>query len=241
MAKRPHEPARPRVQLLLTVEPGQGGEALLAAALEAAPISAVILKPAPGHGLSAPEVKTLIARGQKAGAAVLIADDAQLARVVRADGVYLTWQGPRGKGGLEQDFEAESELDDPAHERALDAQIARVDEARDIVGGQAIVGVEVADTRDSAMRLGETSVDFVAFGQPDAGVRRAFVTWWAEVFEVPCVALDAYVEDGDEMTAALLAHAGAEFVEIVARAGSRPDDIKAGVAAVADAVGAIDG
>lgn len=244
MARQPKQPALPAVQLMLTVTPGIGAQARLSAALRAATVSAVCLKPGPGQGLSAGELKPLVALAQAAGAAVLIADDAHLARIVRADGVHFTWQGPRGADGLDQAFPAETDHDadlDPAHVHAIEAQLQRIEEAREILGQTAIVGATAANTREAAMRLGEAAIDYLAFDQADAETQLAFVTWWAEVFQVPCVALGAYREAGDEMSAAVLAHGGVDFLEIETGANDAPEAVAAAVAAVADAVGLVDG
>jgi len=86
--------------------------------------------------------------------------------------------------------------------------------------------------------LAEAGADYIAFGAPahlngrDKGrVRRdELVAWWAEIFEVPCVAFD--VETGEE--AERLTRAGAEFVAVELPAGatvSATRDLVAGIAA----------
>ena len=66
------------------------------------------------------------------------------------------------------------------------------------------------------MAAAEAGADYVMFGEPDAdGDRPAFaaieerVAWWAEVFEAPCV---AYAASLDEV--APLVEAGADFVAL---------------------------
>lgn len=66
------------------------------------------------------------------------------------------------------------------------------------------------------MTAGELGADYVMFGEPDAAGRRpAFDTtlertdWWAQLFEPPCVAFAASL---DEVEA--LAEAGADFIAI---------------------------
>jgi thiamine-phosphate pyrophosphorylase len=66
------------------------------------------------------------------------------------------------------------------------------------------------------MIAAERGADYVMFGEPNReGERPAAeavlerVAWWAEVFEVPCV---AYAASADEIEA--LAQAGADFVAV---------------------------
>jgi thiamine-phosphate pyrophosphorylase len=90
--------------------------------------------------------------------------------------------------------------------------------------------------------LGEAGADYVGFGVPEgvkdtdgARARRLeLISWWAEVFEIPCVAFDvAAPEDADR-----LARAGADFIGLRLRAGEAPADVTARIRAVADAIGA---
>jgi thiamine-phosphate pyrophosphorylase len=91
--------------------------------------------------------------------------------------------------------------------------------AREVLGPRAIVGADAGRSRHDAMSLGEAGADYVGFGIPahvgDRGTARErqldLVEWWSELFEVPCVALDA---DRDDLAA--LAGAGADFVALSA-------------------------
>src|SRR5262245_44697901 len=76
-------------QLYAVVEAGEGALARLEAALEAAPIASVLIRPAADATLEAGAAAPLIELAQKAGAAALLAGDAGLARTLRADGVHL--------------------------------------------------------------------------------------------------------------------------------------------------------
>jgi thiamine-phosphate pyrophosphorylase len=77
-----------------------------------------------------------------------------------------------------------------------------------------IAGCGGLATRHDAMLAGESGADYVMFGEPN-GHRPPFdavldrVTWWTEIFQVPCV---GYAADVDEVAA--LARAGAEFVGV---------------------------
>jgi thiamine-phosphate pyrophosphorylase len=79
-----------------------------------------------------------------------------------------------------------------------------------------IAGVGGLATRHDAMVAGEAGADYVMFGEPDPqGHKPSFqavldrVTWWAEIFEPPCI---GYASDLDEVTA--LGRAGADFVAL---------------------------
>ena len=79
-----------------------------------------------------------------------------------------------------------------------------------------IAGCGGLATRHDAMLAAEAGADYVMFGEPDtAGHRPGFeavldrVSWWAEVFEAPCV---GFATSLDEVEA--LARAGADFVAL---------------------------
>ena len=79
-----------------------------------------------------------------------------------------------------------------------------------------IAGAGGLVTRDDAMFAGEAGADYVMFGEPDAaGKSPSFeaiverVAWWAEIFEIPCV---AFAETADQ--ASELARAGADFIAL---------------------------
>jgi thiamine-phosphate pyrophosphorylase len=95
-----------------------------------------------------------------------------------------------------------------------------------------IAGVGGLHTRHDAMTAGEAGADYVMFGDPDeAGNRASFdaiidrVGWWAEVFEVPCVAYAAQLEEIDALAAA-----GADFVAIGGAAFDDPRGLKTALA-----------
>ncbi len=163
----------------------------LAAVLEAARPATVLIAPKDGEALTAATARPLLELVQGKDIAALIEGDAQLARTLRADGVHLPW---------DKDIEA------------------RYGEAREILGTRYIIGVDVGRSRHEAMVLAEEGADYIAFGIPahvedreTATARRLeLVTWWSEIFEVPCVAFD--VENVTDAEA--LAAAGADFVAI---------------------------
>lgn len=178
----------------LVIEPGPTAGPRLEAVLAAQPIASVLIVPANGQQLSATLVKPLIDLIQARDTAALLADDAALARTVRADGVHLS-AGPD----------------------VMD----RYTQAREIVGGRAIIGADATGSRHAAMALGEAGVDYIAFGPSDAHVpddgavegpatQAELIAWWSEIFEVPCVATQ--VDDTD--LAQMFAGLGADFVMV---------------------------
>jgi thiamine-phosphate pyrophosphorylase len=79
-----------------------------------------------------------------------------------------------------------------------------------------IVGAGRLVSRHDAMIAGEGGADYVMFGEPDAdGKRPGFdaiaerVSWWAELFQLPCI---AYAASENEIPG--LVRSGADFVAI---------------------------
>lgn len=198
-------------QLFLVVEAGESARDRIAIALAAAPIAAVLITPPSGQVLSEPAAKPLVEQAQAHGAAALLLDDADLARKLRADGVHL-----QHSSGIEDRYHA----------------------AREIVGRSAIVGVHAGKSRHDAMVLAEGGAEYIAFGVPEgvqdsaaARERRLdLVAWWAEIFEVPCVALDVETpEDAAELT-----RVGADFIGMRLPAGEPMSELERRIKAIAD-------
>jgi thiamine-phosphate pyrophosphorylase len=203
--------AEPSCRLYAVVEADGASHERLAAALTVADVASVLIVPGGGGTLDAKGAQPLVELAQRANVAVLIAGDARLARTLKADGVHLD--------------AAES--------------LAAYEEARSLLGARAIVGVDPGISRHDAMTLAEAGADYMAFGAPahlnDRDKARArrdeLVEWWAEIFQIPCVAFD--VETPEE--AARLARTGVDFIavrlarEAPAVAGER-------LAAIADAL-----
>jgi thiamine-phosphate pyrophosphorylase len=117
---------------------------------------------------------------------------------------------------------------DGAHLRNVEA----LKEAVSRLKPKNIAGAGGLYTRHEAMEAGEAGADYVMFGEPDAaGHRPSFdavvdrVEWWAEVFEVPCVAYAAQLE---EIPA--LAGAGADFVAVGEAVFDDPRGVRAALA-----------
>ena len=183
-------------QIYVTIEPGEAALERLAAAFAAAEVASVLITPPTGRALEAGSTRPLIEVAQRHGTAVLLAADARLARSLRADGVHLP---------------AAADLEDVYRS------------ARSILGATGIVGFDAGISRHDAMTLAEAGADYVAFGAPahlkdrekSRERRNELVAWWAEIFQVPCVAFD--VETAQEAEA--LALAGADFVAVTLPAG----------------------
>lgn len=196
--------------LYAVVEAGQGATERLAAALAAGDVAVALVVPGAGATLDAGSAKPLVDMAQRANTAVLLADNWDLARSLRADGVHL--------------------ISSPD----LAASYAQ---ARQALGASGIVGADAGISRHEAMRLAEAGADYIAFAAParlkerdKARMRRnELVAWWGEIFEVPCVAFD--VESADEAEA--LCRAGADFVAVTLAAAQPPDAARDLVAAVA--------
>lgn len=189
----------PRLALLTPYGLGASEAEATAHALEAAcgagDVAAVILRLAAGDERSLINlVKQLAPPAQAGGAAVLVSipgfdgDIVSVAARGGADGVHL----------------------DRADETALRDLRGRLRDGR-ILGTGGVLG-----SRDAAMVAGETGVDYLMFGglfpdgvAPDADEVRERATWWAEIFETPCIAVAAAADE-----VAALAATGAEFVAL---------------------------
>ena len=200
------EPRRAEPRLYLVTPPvGEADDlaAALGSAIGSADIAAVLLKLEPdGERALINRVKTLAALVQPHGAALLLDGHAEIAPRGGADGAHLT--------GIDA-FTAENQSLRPAR----------------------IAGCGGLHTRHDAMLAAERGADYVMFGEPDTiGQRPSFeailerIEWWAEVFEIPCVAFAATPDEVGQ-----LAKSGADFVAI---GGALWDDPRGPAAALAD-------
>lgn len=108
-------------------------------------------------------------------------------------------------------------------------------QARKIVGPDAIVGVTCHDSRHLAMEAGEAGADYVAFGAfyptatkiPKSTADLELLSWWAELFTVPCVAIGGItVENAPPLVAA-----GADFLAVSGGVWNHPRGAAAAVEA----------
>lgn len=186
MDRRESKPPLPRF-ILFTPAIGETGQwmQLLATCCESADIATVILRTASANDeqiLSA--TNSLAPAVQASGAAFLLENHAALAAKSGADGAHLT------------------------NPEIFPSAVALLKPA-------GIVGAAGLLTRHDAMTAGEMGADYVMFGDPSGDKRPAFeftierVKWWAEIFEVPCV---AFATELDEIPA--LVDAGADFIAL---------------------------
>ncbi|PHR62367.1 MAG: thiamine phosphate synthase [Robiginitomaculum sp.] len=124
------------------------------------------------------------------GTIVILNDDPELARELGADGVHV----------------GQSDMS--------------VKAARKILGPDKVIGATAHNSRHLAMEAGEAGADYVAFGAfyPSATKKTEFtatpdlLSWWSDLFELPCVAIGGI----NPQNAGALAEAGADFVALSA-------------------------
>jgi thiamine-phosphate pyrophosphorylase len=95
-----------------------------------------------------------------------------------------------------------------------------------------IAGIGGLETRHDAMIAAESGADYVMFGdnaRPSLDALLERVSWWAQVFEIPCV---AYATELDEVSR--LVDAGADFVAIGDAVFSDPRGVAVAVADAGD-------
>jgi thiamine-phosphate pyrophosphorylase len=185
MTARRSELVRPRPRLYLVTPATTDAGTLkfdLLAALDSADIAAVLLRlPADDDRALINRVKAIAPVVQKFEAALILDGHPQIVARSGADGAHLT--------GL-----------------------AAFEEAVGALKPDRIAGIGGIESRHDAMVAAESGADYVMFGdnaRPSFEALVERVSWWAEVFEVPCV---AYATALDEI--APLADAGADFVAI---------------------------
>ena len=190
MTSRPNkvEP-RPKPRLYLVTPLVADADAFapqLAAALGAGDVAAVLLR------LSDADERTMINTAKALGrvvqdkeVAVLLDGHADLVARAGVDGAHL-------------------------------AGLAEFTEALEQLKPDRIAGAGRMETRHDAMTAAELGCDYVMFGEPDdSGERPAFdaveerVSWWAEVFEAPCVGYAASAAEVEP-----LVKAGADFIAL---------------------------
>ncbi|MGD9925802.1 MAG: thiamine phosphate synthase [Pseudorhodoplanes sp.] len=185
MTSRPSELVRPEPRLYLVTPVTADVQVLkhdLLAAFASADIAAVLLRLPDGDDRALINlVKAVAPTAQKADAALILDGHAQIVARSGADGAHLA--------GL----------------AAFEAAASSLKPAR-------IAGIGGLETRHDAMAGAENGADYVMFGDNarpslDAVIER--VAWWSEVFEVPCVAYAASLEEVRP-----LAEAGADFIAV---------------------------
>ncbi|MFZ4601017.1 MAG: thiamine phosphate synthase [Caulobacterales bacterium] len=202
-------PERCRLYLLTPPVLPDGFDATFARVLGAGDVACVQLRL---KGASDDDVlraaERLMPVAQAADAAFLINDRPDLAARIGADGVHVG---------------------------QTDAPYA---EARRILGPDRIIGVTCHASRHLAMESGEAGADYVAFGafypsttkEPAHQADVELLTWWADLMEVPCVAIGGITAENAEP----LVRAGADFLAVAAGVWAHPDGPEAAVRAFND-------
>lgn len=116
-----------------------------------------------------------------------------------------------------------------------------IKEARALLGKDVQIGATCHDSRHFAMEAGEAGVDYVAFGafyetqtkETDHRPEPEILTWWSEMFVLPCVAIGGITAEN----AAPLVEAGADFIAVSSAVWNHPDGEAAGVRAFAEILG----
>ncbi len=183
---------------------------VLSAACAAGDIAAVIVRFAPVSDADlSVRARALMPLAQERNIAFLLHEQASSAAKVGADGAHLSG-----------------------------TQMLR--ESLPILKPGLIAGAGGLASRHDAMLAAEFGADYVMFGEPDAaGKSPSFaaiverVAWWAEIFEIPCV---AFAETADQ--ALELARAGADFIALGAAVWRDPQRIETVIAEAAARISA---
>ena len=149
--------------------------------LDAGDVACIRLRAAGTGDSFADRARDVIALAHDRDIAVVIDDDATLAKAVGADGVHIT------------------------------GELGQYPSARSLLGENGIIGIDCTGSRDKAMSAGEQGADYVCLSGEDPET----VTWWTQLFEVPCVA--ALDENADHIRDVI--SGGVEFVAIDCDAG----------------------
>jgi thiamine-phosphate pyrophosphorylase len=181
----------------------------LAAALTGADVAAVLLRLAATDERSLTNaIKALAPAVQETGAALLLDGHVEIVGRTGADGAHLT-----GTTALT--------------------------EALPHLKPERIAGAGGLASRHDAMVAAEAGADYVMFGEPDAnGERPSFeailerVAWWNEVFQAPCVAYAASLDEVGPLSAA-----GADFVALGPFACADPRGLAAALTEAAARLG----
>lgn len=178
-----------QLYLISPLDVGGDFPARLARALDAGPVAAFQFRV---KGIDQHEAAALAEPLQRIcaerGVAFIVNDSVSLARRIGADGVHL----------------GQSDGD--------------VRDARAQLGRDAQIGVTCHNSRHLAMEAGEAGADYVAFGaffptttkQVEFHAEPDILTWWQELFEIPCVAIGGITPEN----CGVLAKAGADFLAV---------------------------
>ncbi len=193
--------SRPGAQLFLVTPLFDNRDAfatLLEAVLKAADVAAVLIAPRGPDNVSDTyqnDCKQLVPIAQNHGAAALTMNDTQISGRANADGIHLT-------GSLKE----------------LKDVTARFQPKK-------IVGAGAIKDRHDAMEKGEALPDYLLFGdvfetgESDLETTLELAGWWADLFEIPCVAMAG--KNVDDVSNALAT--GADFIGVGSFVWQHPD------------------
>jgi thiamine-phosphate pyrophosphorylase len=158
----------------------------LAAACGAADIAAVILRTAAGDDAATlRRVAAIAPTVQQQGRLLLLSGSTHLIASANADGAHI--------GGA-----------------------SAIAAARESVRSDVVIGAGRLESRHDATIAGENGADYVMFGEPGSAGKRPTlaglaerVLWWAELFQLPCVAYAGHLDEIDP-----LVRAGADFIAL---------------------------
>ena len=142
--------------------------------------------------------------------AFIINDNADIAKIVGADGVHIGQEDPT------------------------------LEEVRTIIGVNKVIGVTCKDSKHISMTAGEQGADYVAFGAFFPTKTKSMGTtaspeilqWWQDIFEIPCVAIGGI----NSSNASSIAKAGADFVAVCSGVWDHPDGPKIAVTEINEAI-----
>jgi thiamine-phosphate pyrophosphorylase len=164
-----------------------------------------------GPGVDAASLRPFVAAARRLDLAVMIENDSHLAKALDADGVHL---------------------------RAGSEALAEV---RRLLGEEKSIGVSCVLSRHEAMLMAEDGADYIAFGEfglpgdADAAEVADMIEWWAEIFEVPCVAWAREDYSEDELRG--IVEAGPDYLSVALGAGDAAEAVRR-YAVIAELVGA---
>lgn len=170
-------------------------------------VSAVLIAPRQAGDASDTyqnDCKLLAPIAQKFGAAVMTMNDTQVSGRANADGIHLT------------------------------SNLKELKEVASRFQPQRIVGAGSIHGKHDAMEKGEALPDYLLFGDPfeseDSNHQEAIelASWWADLFEVPCVAMGG----NSEASIAEAVATGADFIGIRQFAWQHPEGPEAAIKAV---------
>jgi len=99
--------------------------------------------------------------------------------------------------------------------------------SRELLGGDAIIGVTCHNSKELAFAAVTAGADYVAFGAffdtqtktPKAKAELEILEWWHEAVEIPCVAIGGITVDN----ATSVIQAGADFIAVSSGVWDHPD------------------